>query len=385
MSLHRNVRLLQWFNFFLDFRPGLPVLVLYLAAETGSYTLGMTVLSITMISAAVFEVPTGILSDMAGRRRTMMMGSVAGTLGTLMTAIGGSFWLLCAGSVFTGISLAFFSGNNNAFLHDTLKQEGRESEYAHFLGITSALFQLGLGISALLGGFLAERALSWAMWAGVIPQILCLLVALFMIEPKRFGPSETNVFAHLGIALRHFRRNKRLRALSLASILDFGLGQAQFLFFPAFFAALLPLWLIGLTRSGAHFLACGSYWFSGRVIKRFEAFRVLLTVKIVASTVAICAFLLNTVLSPFILSGISVMYGMKMVAENSLFQKEFTDEQRATMGSLTQFFGSILFGVSSVALGVLADAVGPLKTLIISEIILFGSIWFYWKAFRSKT
>lgn len=383
MSLHHNIRLLQWFNFFEDFRPALPVLVLYLAKETGSYTLGMTVLSVTMIAAAVFEVPTGILSDIAGRRRTMMMGALAGAVGTLLTAIGGSFWVLSLGSVFTGISLAFFSGNNTAFLHDTLRQDGREKEYPHFLGITSALFQLGLGTSALLGGFLAAHALSWAVWAGVVPQILCIGTAFFMIEPKRFGPSETNVCAHLRDALRHFQKNARLRALSLASILDFGLGQAQFVFFPAFIATLLPLWAVGANRTMAHLLAFGSYWSAGKVIERFTAFKVLLTIKLFSSTVAIVAYLLNTIASPFILSGLSAFFGMKIVAEGSLLQREFTDKQRATMGSLTQFFGSILFGISSLGLGILADAVGPMKTLIISEVILLCGTGLYWKAFRS--
>lgn len=368
----------------MDFRPHFAVLVLYMAQQTGSYALGMTVIGLTTISSAIFEVPTGILSDLAGRRRTMIMGSVAATLGTLLTAIGGSFWLLSIGSVFMGISLAFFSGNNTAFIHDTLKEVGREKEYPHFLGVTSALFQLGLGLSALLGGFLSEHALSWAVWAGVIPQAVCIVIAFFMIEPRRYGPISTNVFAHLGEALRQFRKNARLRALSLASILDFGLGQAQFLFFPAFIALFLPLWAIGATRLLAHLLAFLSYWFSGRIIAKFKAFPVLLSVKVTSSTVALCAYLLNTVLSPIILSCISVLYGVKVVSENSLFQKEFTDEQRATMGSITQFFGSIFFAISSVALGVLADAVGPMKTLIISEVILLGGTALYWKAFRHK-
>lgn len=313
-----------------------------------------------------------------------MMGSAACAIGTLLTAVGGSFWMLAAGSLLVGIGLAFFSGNNNAFLHDTLRQEGREAEYPHFLGITSALFQLGLGTSSLLGGFLSEYALSWAVWAGVIPQFICMGIAFFMIEPKRFESTSTNVFAHLGEALRHFRHNRRLRALSMASILDFGLGQAQFLFFPAFFTSLLPLWAIGAVRTAAHLLACGSYWFAGRIIKRFQAFKVLLTIKIVSSSIAICAYVLNTIASPIILSGISILFGMKIVAENSLLQKEFTDEQRATMGSITQFFGSLMFGVSALGLGVLADAVGPMKTLIITEVILLCGTGFYWRAFRSK-
>lgn len=385
MSLHRNIRLLAWFNFFEDFRPYAPFVVLYFAQETGSYTLAMAVLSVSMISSSVFEVPTGLLSDMIGRRRTMMFGSLAGTVCVLLWAIGGSFGVLALGSVFAGLSTAFFSGNNNAFLHDTLKQEGREREYSHFLGRTSALFQVGLGTSALIGGLFAERALSYAMWAGVIPQMVCVALTFFMFEPRVHNKESTaNVFHHLREAFRRFRENARLRALSLASILDYGVGQAQWEFIPAFFAALWPLWAVGVARTLAHTAAFVSFWFAGRVIRWLEPFKALMIGKATSHVVVLLAYGMKNVLSPLLIASMSIFFGVKLVSENTLLQREFTDQQRATMGSMTQFAGSIVFAVAALAFGVLADNVGPVRTLMISEVLLSAGLLLYWKAFRHR-
>lgn len=385
MSVHRNIRLLAWFNFFEDFRPYAPIAVLYFVQVTGSFALGMAVFSVSMISSSVFEVPTGIISDMVGRRRTMMLGSIASTLCVLLWAIGGSFAVLALGSVFAGLGTAFFSGNNNAFLHDTLKQEGMVEEYSHFLGRTSSLFQVGLGTSALIGGFFAEQALSYAMWAGVIPPMICIALTFFMVEPRVNDRSvDTNVFHHLRESFRRFRENGKLRALSLASILDYGVGQAQFEFIPAFLASLWPLWAVGIARTVAHSMAFMSFWFAGGVLRRVEPFKALMIGKATSHVVDLFAFSSRTVLSPLILSCMSIFFGVKLVSENTLLQREFSDQQRATMASMTQFAGSLVFAVAAIVFGYFADHIGITKTLIISELILFSGLLLYWKAFRHQ-
>ncbi|MDQ3098236.1 MAG: hypothetical protein M3Q44_00625 [bacterium] len=55
MVLHRNIRLLTWFNFFTDFRPYAPVAIIYFAAITDSYALALAVFSIEMLSTSIFE------------------------------------------------------------------------------------------------------------------------------------------------------------------------------------------------------------------------------------------------------------------------------------------------------------------------------------------
>ena len=58
------------------------------------------------------------------------------------------------------------------------------------------------------------------------------------------------------------------------------------------------------------------------------------------------------------------------VARNGLLQREFTDEQRATMGSFNSFGGSMAFAIFSFLLGALADRIGVIPALI--TVVLYG-------------
>ena len=71
MKLHKNIKLLSWFNFLLDFKFYAPIAIIYFAKVSGSFALGMSVFSLTMLSSAFFEVPTGVYSDMIGRKKTI--------------------------------------------------------------------------------------------------------------------------------------------------------------------------------------------------------------------------------------------------------------------------------------------------------------------------
>lgn len=138
----KNIKILTWFNFFTDFRLYAPIAIIYFAKVSGSYALGMSIFSITMISSALFEVPTGIFSDMIGRRKTVIFGAVSAVIYACLYALNHSYWLLAVGALFEGLSRSFYSGNNDALLHDTLSEEGNQHRYDEFLGKISAPYIL---------------------------------------------------------------------------------------------------------------------------------------------------------------------------------------------------------------------------------------------------
>ena len=70
-----------------------------------------------------------------------------------------------------------------------------------------------------------------------------------------------------------------------------------------------------------------------------------------------------------IMSLTSLLYGVSETSKQKLLQQEFTDNQRATMGSLTSLFGSIFFAIFAIFLGILADKFGPRNALLIKSLI----------------
>jgi MFS family permease len=384
MNTQRNVRILTWFNFFLEFKPYAPIVILYFASVTGSFTLGLSIFSIITISAALLEVPTGILSDKAGRKKTIALGTLASIFGIVLWALGGSYAVLAAGAILIGLGEALFSGNNAALLHDTLKELGRESEFSESFGKTSSMLQAGLAFSALIGGYLTLWSLQTVLMFSVVPLVICFMLTLFIVEPRVYSRTiQTNIFSDLKEVVMEFRKNGKLKLVSATSILRYGVEETMFQFTPAFIALFWPVWALGLFRFVAHGLSIISYWFSGAVIKRFGAAKTAFFGNLIDRTTGIIAVVFPSRFSPILLMG--SFYGLNEVSEETLLQKEFTDHQRATMASLNSFFGNICFAVFAIVLGVIADSFGARMGLLVGELLLLPLPFLLWKILKWKT
>lgn len=381
MSVHRNIKVLSVFNFLIGFQLYSAILVIYFAKVTGSYALGMSIFSVIFISSAIFEIPTGMFSDMIGRRKTVILGAICLLTASMFYAIGQYYFILVIGAIFEGLARSFFSGNNNALLYDTLAESQKADKYHHYLGKVSSTEQLALAIGAMLGGFIASISLNLVMWISVIPNIFLVIVSLGLVETKKFLNESGNIYSHLKKALGLFRNNYRLRLLSITSATGFALGESGFQFGPIFINSLWPLWAVGIARSLSFLGGSISFYFAGPIIQKLKALNTLIINSVISRLMNLLALFFPTIASPAIMSATSLTYGSSKVAENTLLQKEFTQEQRATLGSINSLAGSILFGIVSFSLGLIADKIGPLNALIIINVLLIFPILLLWKLF----
>lgn len=335
-----------------------------------------------MLSSAVFEIPTGILSDKIGRKQTVVLGSWARVLGFVCYAVGLSYWWLVIGAILEGISRSFYSGNNDALLYDTLADAGRESEFKEHLGKTSSHEFTAIAISAVIGGFIAQKSFGWVMWLAVVSQVLLLVVSYLFIEPRVRKSKTTNVFAHLKEAFGLFVTNKKLRLLSLASMLEFSISDLAYQFRGAFFATVWPIWAIGFASIISNVCASISFYFSGKILTRVKAETMTVFRSLFDKVISLISLIFPTIASPALMSSTSLFYGVGLVAENHLKQKEFTDHQRATLGSLISFGRSIGLALMTLVLGSAADTLGPRVALILMALLGFSATFFYAMMYR---
>jgi MFS family permease len=383
-DVRRNVRLLGWFNFLLDFRLYAPVMVIYFERITGSYTSAMSILSMVMLSSALLEVPTGIYSDKIGRRQTLILGTFASLVSVICYAIGLSYWFLFLGAIFEGLGRALFSGNNDSLLHDTLTELNERGEYQEQLGRVSSAFQFALGISAVVGSILATWSFAIVMWLSVLPKLVMATMSFRFVEPQIDTEASSNMIAHLRDTLQQFGKNKRLRMLTIAEVISFSTGEASFQFRTVFIEMLWPLWAIGVARAISNACAALSFLFSGKLIKRFGERRLLFGGMGLSELLNVTALILNSVVSPALMGATSIFYGVNAVSTNGMLQRHFSDAQRSTMGSLTSFAGSISFAILSLALGWLADQIGVQYALIIVTIFGLVRLIFYSLALKKS-
>jgi MFS family permease len=381
--MRRNIVVLSWFNFFIDFVFYAPVAVLYFAHVSGSYAWGMSIYSIIWISSAVLEVPTGMFSDMIGRKNTVVLGAVSSLLSVVAYAMGTTYAILVIGAIFEGLAKALFSGNNDALLHDSLREMGDQDAYHRFFGKLNGYNQIGLAIVVLTGGLLASISYSLVLWVSALPRVVLVILALFLKEPAVHGSRSTNIYAHLSESLYQFRRNRTMRLLAIAAAMRTAIYEGAYQFRTAFVATLWPLWAIGIANMISNICAAVSFFFSGKVIDRFGYKRVLVFEVIVNRITNLIALFLPSIFSPAIMGTTSITYGVTTTAVNALQQKEFSAKERATLGSLSSLFGSVLFSIVVVILGYLGDTIGPRKTLILSNVSILSILFVYKKIFTT--
>jgi MFS family permease len=386
MSIARNIPLMAWHNFFTELRPFTALAAVYFADVAGSYTEGMMVFSVIMLSSLLFEVPTGILSDKIGRKATLFLGSITYAVSMLCYALAGDLTLLLLGAAIGGLSDALVSGNNNALVYETLNQSGRKDTFRDVWGKLGSVFQISLGVAAMLGGLalyldVPLRALVWVSFGS---QIVCMVLSLFLIEPEKHTEKTTNIYNDLKEAFQLFTSNRKLRLVTVANAIQSGIGEASHGFSPAFFGTVWPLWAVNGLSVIRNVLGAAGYWIAGWVCRKYGEVITLLAGSSLMTGIGIVAALLQNAASPLLTFLNNLFYGINDVAKEHLLQQEFDARQRATMGSLAQFLQSCVGAVAALFLGVMADATGPAMAFLCAMILRIPAIWLYWSVFRRE-
>ena len=129
------------------------------------------------------EVPSGYFSDRIGRRTTLLLAASALIGSYCCFIIGGDFWWFAAGQFLLATGIAMQSGTDTAFLYDSLKTLGRESEYAQREAGAEQWGMIMLAIATLSGGALGLIDLRLAYVFSLCSAITMGILAWRFAEP----------------------------------------------------------------------------------------------------------------------------------------------------------------------------------------------------------
>lgn len=108
----------------------------------------------------LFEVPTGIVADSTGRRRSYLLGTATLAISTLLYVllwqIEAAFALWAVVSVLIGLGFTFFSGAVEAWLVDALSAVGFTGELEAVFGRGQIVTGAAMLTGSVAGGFIAE-------------------------------------------------------------------------------------------------------------------------------------------------------------------------------------------------------------------------------------
>lgn len=190
----------------------MPVYALY-CTENGLAEYDLFLLqAIYSFSVAVLEIPSGYLADFIGRKKTLFVGSVLGTLGFLIYSLTGGFWYFLLAELVLGMGQSFISGSDSAMLYDTLASIEKKDKYLKYEGRITSFGSFAETLAALAGGAIAfSLSARWVFIAQTIVAFIAVPAAFFLVEPERcdkcFTPSWHHIFS---VAKESVWTNKKL-------------------------------------------------------------------------------------------------------------------------------------------------------------------------------
>lgn len=150
-----NSRIFYLSSFFRSLYFTVPVWILFLQDRLTVSQISILVGYGSLVQL-LLELPTGAFADIFGKRLTVILSYIFDALYFAFFAFAWSFPQFLLLTTLSGIGESLRSGSQEALMYDSLKQDRQESKFGSVGAHQSSLFQVGLIIASLAGGFLFE-------------------------------------------------------------------------------------------------------------------------------------------------------------------------------------------------------------------------------------
>ncbi|MCA9000952.1 MAG: hypothetical protein KDB61_03445, partial [Planctomycetes bacterium] len=180
--LRRNLVLIRWMALTWMFLILMPVIVPFfksIGLNDGDVFLVQAVFS---GAVAILEVPTGYVSDLLGRKRTLVLaGFLHGVAFSMLPFVHGVAGVI-AFELVAALAVSLYSGTDVALQYDSVEALGATEATRKGLGQRLFWMQSGETMAALVGGWLVLRGLdSVAFWNAVVGWVP-FVASLFLVD-----------------------------------------------------------------------------------------------------------------------------------------------------------------------------------------------------------
>ncbi|NIA18417.1 MAG: MFS transporter [Actinobacteria bacterium] len=164
----------------------IPILSIYFltlpdtnAQQIGAYT------AIGFLASFLLEIPSGYFADKFGHKKTLILSKALMIFSMLFFIFGGSFFYFALGSIFLSLSLAFSSGADSAFMHDTFVSLKREKEFAKVMSKISANVAFVSMVLIILLPFFTKISILLPIKINLVFDLIGFIIALTLVSPKK--------------------------------------------------------------------------------------------------------------------------------------------------------------------------------------------------------
>jgi len=343
-------------------------------------------IAILLLVGIVFEIPTGAIADIFGRKISVILSYVLAGLAILSVAFTNNFGALVIIFILWAVFRTLGSGADDAWIVDLLKKNGMENRvHDYFIKIQST-GSLGVIFMGLLAALSVKYFGITSIW--IVTGISTILASFILLFAKEHFSKKK---IHIGMAfkktiekskesLKYSIKSKELLFLLIA-VFFFVLGtQSWDVVWQPFITGLgLKTYQLGYVFSFISVILIGIPFLSKPILKKFGKEKYYLATLVVAEA----ALLLLVSLVSSVLMGVlmmvllNIVYELESPVNSKFFQRIIPTKMRATLGSLKSMITGTAAAVGILIAGVIADLVGPKMTIVYSAFFMVPAIYFY--------
>lgn len=356
----------------------LPVIALYYEQTLFSVTNVALIFAIEYFCSVIFEVPTGAIADLFGRKKTIILAHIIALIGLVFLFIGGSMTMFILYAVFNALAMSFNSGTDSALIYDSLKEEGKEKYYKKIIGTYHALWPLGASIGSIIGGYLAAVSFNFPVLITFIPITIALIFTFFLKEPKYEKEEHKNILKQVRNSSKYILGNRQIIVLILSGFIFMGFGESMHGLDAIFYKFHdIPIVWFGYIMAVSFGLSSIGHYFSHSVSEKIGDKNTLLFTAFLSPIFVILATLNTglTVAALFVIP--SIFFGLRNPVTNHLINLEVASSKRATIHSINNLMNSIGYVIAAPLVGYFADLYTINTAFQISAVIIFFRFFVY--------
>ena len=134
--------------------------------------------SVFHVASLLFEVPSGVISDVFGRKKSMVLSQCMMLVSSLLMLVSDSMAGVLPAMVFSAFGYNFTSGTRESLAYETLKAEGREAEYDGYASTDMMLYTFFSSLATLCAGAALALGYRRAYLVDIGLGLVCLMSAL---------------------------------------------------------------------------------------------------------------------------------------------------------------------------------------------------------------
>ena len=211
-------KLIYLYSFLIAVNFTTPVFGTFCQLEHGFSNAEITRLfAVYSLTVFLFEIPTGLIGDMFGEKKSLIIGSILSII-SITFFIKGDYLKIYAGEILLGIGSTFFSGSFDSIIYKYCKTSDGKLNYDNIISNSYSLQWFALCFS-FLGCFCLTRygSLRLAFLATLVADIILLIITILL--PKlRINAEHNNVFFIMKSFLSEAHSNRVLLILCFLNI-----------------------------------------------------------------------------------------------------------------------------------------------------------------------